>query len=119
MTHKFIRQENTARRLIAKFGTSITFKRAGALNETTTPPTFGPPATYQANAVQTMFRDSDKDGENIRDGDIMLLVSTEGGYVPENGDKATIEGRKLSMVYVERISPAGTALLFKVRARGA
>lgn len=117
--HKFSRQESAARRLIDDFGDDAVFTRSGVPDESSYPPVVGFGTNFSCRAVQSNFKDGDKDGANVRDGDIKLLVSTEGGFEPENGDDVSWGDRDYSVEYVERIAPAGKVLLFKVRARGA
>lgn len=107
----------------------VTFERAGSLDESTYPPTSGDPVRFTGPATQEMIADRDKDGTNVRDGDIMLMMSAVLEWVdgfsgvgdprPENGDKVTVSGRTYQVETVEPYAPGGTALYYMVRARGA
>lgn len=96
-----------------------TFERPGAVDESTYPPTIAAPTTFALRVMQEMIADSDKDGTNVRQGDIMLMVSAVGDGVPDNGDKVSLAGRTYSVEAVDAEAPGGVALYYMVRARGA
>lgn len=94
------------------------FERRGILDETVYPPTLGATTDFSARIMQVMIRDADKDGENILDGDVMLMVSAAGADAPQIGDRAFFWERSYSVVSVDLVAPGGVPLYYKVQARG-
>lgn len=117
-TFNYARSKQTAERLIKRFGQSASLKL-------TTPgdgPAYNPGeptvTTYPCTLAIFDYRNSERDGTLIRAGDKLVYLSTEGlSVTPETSDHLVIGGLDHSIVEVQPLSPAGTAVYFQVQVR--
>lgn len=104
--------------LIERFGQTVTLRRF-----TTVPPTHGwergttTAADSSAKAVVLAYAQRLIDGETIRAGDRLILLSPDASIVPTQNDRLVIAGVEFAIVAVEALSPGGTTLYYKVQAR--
>ena len=73
---------------------------------------------YAATAVVTEFRAQEIDGTLIQSGDRRYLVAAEGLTITPTVKDLIVDGTAiLETVSVQRVSPAGTPVIYKVHAR--
>lgn len=113
------RSISTAQRLLAKYGESLVFTRTtkgaydpatGTSVDTTTDYTVsGHPADYAQSLIN---------GADIQAGDVVLMIESDGVYVPEANDTVLFNGVTISVVAVpEKVRVQGSAIYFVVQAR--
>lgn len=108
--------QQTAARLIAKFG------QAGAIRRTTTSgPAYDPETVTTDHPCQLavmQYTDDKIDGTLIMRGDKLVYLSTAGLSVePSTADKVLIGGEEHAIVNVKPLSPAGLVVFWEVQAR--
>ena len=118
MTFDYDPIKDRAASLIERFGQTITIRRYVA-----TPPTHGwergttTNSDSTAKAVVTAYSERLINGESIRAGDRLILLSPEAPVVPTQNDRLIIAGVEFAIVAVESLSPGGTTLYYKIQAR--
>lgn len=114
MAFDYIKTKSTADRLIANFGSSLTFSRE---TNGTYDPTTGTVAStgeeYTADVVWTDFNKDEIDGTTVQRGDARLLVA---GTV-EIDDRVTKDGQEYRIIDTSPLKPAGTLLMTIAQAR--
>ncbi|MCD1266067.1 hypothetical protein B5M44_19150 [Shinella sumterensis] len=108
--------QQTAARLIAKFG------QAGAIRRTTTSgPAYDPETVTTDHACQLavmQYTDDKIDGTLIMRGDKLVYLSTAGLSIePSTADKVVIGGEEHAIVNVKPLSPAGLVVFWEAQAR--
>lgn len=108
--------QQTASRLIAKFG------QAGAIRRTTASgPAYDPETVITDHACQLavlQYTDDKIDGTLIMRGDKLVYLSTAGLSIePSTADTVVIGGEKHAIVNVKPLSPAGLVVFWEIQAR--
>lgn len=112
----YTRLQDTAKRLIARFG------QTGALRRTTLDDDpFNPTSTTADHACTFAVLDyakKDVDGTLIRQTDQMVYLSVAGlSITPETTDQLIVGGAVMTVVNVKPLSPAGTVLFYELQVR--
>ena len=115
-TFRYSGTQESAERMIKKFGRKLTFTRlvkgeyaptlGRTINDTTT--------TYTAYAVQSNWTTSEKTAGNILDGDIKLIAEVA-DY--KKDDNISIDGKPYKIESFEKIQPASDRLLYILQVR--
>lgn len=111
------RSQALTARLAKRFGETATLIRAGALNETTQPPTLGAPTEFTFDVIPTRPGFMDTVSGNTQDGDMPLILAT-GSTAPTTSDKIRVAGLVYSVHSVHQIKVEGGTAAWKVVARG-
>lgn len=111
----------TARRLLDKFGASgaITRTTAGGGYDPATGGTGGGgggESVQACTAAVVSYDAKEIDGTNIRAGDARVLIAPTA--TPIAGDVIEVAGRRLVVINVNTVAPAGLVVLHDVQARG-
>lgn len=107
----------TARRLLDKFGASGVVKRASAVGYDPATGGTGDGESVQACTAAVVSYDAKEiDGTNIRAGDARVLIAPTA--TPIAGDVIEVAGRRLVVINVNTVAPAGLVVLHDVQARG-
>jgi hypothetical protein len=94
-----------------------TISRPGIADETTYPVTPAAATTHTCTVVLTEYSDRDRNGTNIRVGDIKALIAPDAESDPRNGDSLIVGGKTYKMVNVMAVKPGGIVLLWEVQCR--
>lgn len=83
-------------------------------------PTYNAPVEAPCNFVYGEWKTSQIDGDNIKRGDLQLLVSAGSSLTiePTAADEFEHEGKKYQIINVDVVRPAGIPVLYIVQARG-
>ena len=118
MAFNYASIRGTAGRLIEQFGKPVILR----VPTVTTPVKDFRPVTaytdYAVQAVVTDFTAREIDGTQIQSGDRRYLVAAEGMTVTPTGKDLLVDGTEvLEIRSVERLSPGGSKVIYKVHAR--
>ena len=111
-------RDNTAAKLIKKFGRLHTFTRVtygaydpatGTSAETT--------ATFTANAVKDEFSAFERNDSSIQIDDIKLIAEASDLITFEIDDSITIESQEYKLTRVNPIKPGATVVAYELQAR--
>lgn len=117
MTHTHVKFELLAQRLIDAKGTSANIVRLLPGDDDTQTP--GGEVGYACRCVITNFSEVERANSQVEVGDVRMIVSTKGlNVIPDVADRLQVGSVSHEIVDVSRVAPAGTALLWKVHARG-
>lgn len=112
-------RDNVASPLIKKFGKAITFTRddgTSVLDPVTGQYTGGSPINISGYGIQSYYKKEQIDGKLVQKNDVKF-VCVDLSEVPVPGDTATFGGSSYSVIDVQPIKPADTAVVFIVQAR--
>ena len=114
-----LERQETARRMIARFGREVTLQR---LRESSYDPAAGratrTATDYSLRAVAGAYRLDQADGSLILSDDRRVLLEAGGAApAPQPGDRLIMDGVAYSVVAVRTLAPAGTPLLHECQAR--
>lgn len=110
----------TARRLLGKYGRSITFTREteGAYNVATGATAASSTANYTADGYPDEYNSFEADGTNIQLRDVKVWLSTPTtSEVPAVGDTLVIDSKTLRVMNVGIINTQGVNVLYKLQCR--
>jgi len=94
-----------------------TISRPGAANEAVYPVTPVSATDFNCTLVLTDYNARDRDGTNIRVGDIKALIAPDAPTDPRNGDSLTVAGKTYKMIEVKAVKPGGVVLVWEVQCR--
>lgn len=110
------RSRAVAERLIAKFGTTGTIRRA-----VTSGPDYDPEITetdYPCTLVTLEYEDRDIDGTLVLSADKKIYVSTKGLSITlEKSDRVIADGKAYAIERLKPLSPAGIVVFWEVQGR--
>ena len=108
--------QNTAERLIRRYGKTGTLTQEAASGDA-----WNPSLTPSGDTVRLAtfnYNESQVDGTVIRQGDLRAIVSTEGLTVtPSINDRVTVDSVDYKAVNVAQLKPAGTVLYWDMQLR--
>lgn len=109
----------TASRLVERFGSPITLRKATRAEYDPTAGEFldSSESTFTGYGVRSEYRTNELDGTRIQAGDAKVFLSIVVGAQPASGDLLTIDGRRFSVVDCKPIQPGPTVVLYEVQAR--
>lgn len=123
MSYDYIRSREAARRLIERFGQSVTLRRAAkGTYDSIAGGYVGGSVSDQAVSAVTL----DIDGaaaDLLESGDLRVLVAADGlALVPappgtDRIDSLIIDGETYRIVGVRTVDPGGTAVIYEIQAR--
>lgn len=107
----------TADRLLDQFGMTVVIQRPkqGVIDPVAGVMARIAPELIQTTGVLQRIPDSLMDGTRVKQGDRWLTLTA--GVKPEITDRLLIGGVSWSITEIEEVSPAGTELVYRVRAR--
>lgn len=112
------RAQNTADRMLTRFGQTVRILRPVKSSGEDYDPTIGTPTRYDAAGAVMTYRNAEIDGTRVLAGDKKVLVSAKGlGITPATSDKLSIGGVSHAIVDVMPFAPAGTVVYFEIQAR--
>lgn len=102
---------------ISKYGSPITFKRAGKKVYNPATNTYEDKGEeFSGYAIQRNFSLKNIDGKNIRFGDVLFMASLD--KRPLQNDEITFMGKKFTVVNCDPMNPDGTTdIFFNIQAR--
>ena len=107
----------TATNLLTDKGQSITFSREVS---SSFDPVLGVPTTstttFSGVGAAFGYKQNQIDGEIIQRGDIRLILEAT-STAPLIGDTCTIDSVVYKVLFVEKVSPAGTPVIYKLQLR--
>lgn len=106
--------------LLEEYGQSVTLSRTvrGAYSTSTGAPATGTTTTYTGTAAMFEYVQRDEANSDVRAGDQMAYIATDGMVLPRTGDTVTVGGTTYSVITGQQINPAGTAVLYQAQLRG-
>jgi hypothetical protein len=118
MSQFYSNLSSTASSLLERFGQGVTFEReSGSAYDPATSQVLTTTESFIANAAAFKFNIENIDYANVLATDLKLIVESNGTYVPQEGDVATIALKKYSVVAVSPLSPAGVPVTFSCQLR--
>jgi len=112
-TFDYAKTQATAERLLARFGQTVTLRKAGATTGDAWAPVPGTPSDTDIIVADFEERRRDEDGRLTGEAMRTLYVSTSTGVAPEPNDQVQIGGEWHVILAVRPLRPAGTALLYE------
>lgn len=114
MTHKFAEEEAFVLEMVREEGFAATLIRAGELiDDSVYPPQYGEDTTFLFQAIQDAFSRRDFDYGLARSSSIKLLLAT-GATEPKVTDSILVSGKRLNIVNVMSVAPAGVPILWEI-----
>lgn len=109
--------QNTARRLLTKYGVSIQCSRDnhGDFDVLTGQVGDVVDSSYVGVGYPSAYRDSQIDGTLIKRGDIYLIFRTS--TEPKLNDVATVLGIKYTMLNIQNVTISGSNIIYKIQLR--
>jgi hypothetical protein len=115
-TFNYARAEATAKRLITRFGQTVTQHVISGTGDAWNPSQTE--TDYSLKAAVMNYQGRDIDGTLIEATDKRVIVSTEGMTVTlDAAHKLTIGGVKHSIVNVRELNPGGTVVYYEAQVR--
>lgn len=116
-TFDYAKMAVTARRLLTRFGQSITISRTtGATYDPVTGVTTpGTTTAFTPKGVLLKYPDRLIDGTRILQSDRKLILDDT--VAPEMSDKPLVQGEEWTIQDIMTVSPAGTPLIYEVQVR--
>lgn len=110
----------TALSLLQEYGQSVTLSRTvrGTYDPATGAPAAGTTTTYTGTAAVFDYAQARIDGTDIRAGDQVAYLATDGVVLPLSGDTMTVGGVVYTVIRAGQLNPGGTAVLYDVQLRG-
>lgn len=118
MTYEYAPLRKRGADLIERFGQTVTIRRY-----TTEAPAHGwergttTASDSTAKGVMLAYAERLINGETIRAGDRLVLLSPDSPVVPTQDDRLVIGGLEFAVIAVEALNPGGTPLYYKVQVR--
>lgn len=113
----YSRSQQTANRLIDRFGSTATLKRPNT-SGTAYNPTEGTPTSYTVTVVVQDYRNAEIDGTRVLAGDKKVMMAKGSLAIePATSDKLVIGGAEHAIVEVRPLNPGGTVILWELQAR--
>ncbi len=94
-----------------------TISRPGVADESSYPVTPAAPTTFACTLILLEYSDRDRDGTNIRIGDLQALIAADAESDPRNGDSLIVSGKTYRMLAVNAVKPGGGVLMWDVQCR--
>lgn len=108
----------TAERLIRENGRTAYITGEGEPTGPDWNPQPGEPIREPVSFVQTRYSMTNRNESLVQVGDIMGIISTEGGFVPEKSKhKMEIDGKEYSFIDVQPLKPGAVVMLWKFHVR--
>ncbi len=118
MTAFYDRLEETAQRLIDRYGFDGYLKRAGAPTGPAHDPQPGSPTSHACKLVETEYSLTNRDATLVLQGDKLGIISTGGlDIVPTKDDALVIGSDEFHFVDLQPVRPGGQTLLYEFHAR--
>jgi hypothetical protein len=122
MSFNYARSQQTAERLIKRFGQTGAIRKTTAGSGDPWNPGAGTAADTPCTLAITNYSERDRDGTLIQQGDRKAIVAPKHNgallsVVPENGDQLVVDGVPYQIVNIDRIAPAGTVVLYEIQIR--
>lgn len=120
MTYDYSRLANTALRLIAKYGRSVTLRSvtAGTYDPATRTKSGASTSDATVSMAFNNYTQNQIDGEVIRRDDLEGLLAASGlTTAPENGDIVIDGSNQYKIVNVDVIQPGDTVIVYKLQLR--
>lgn len=112
----YTRLQDTAKRLIARFGQTGALRRMESDNDPFNPSQT--PVDHVCTFAVLDYAKKDVDGTLIRQTDQMVYLSVAGlSITPETTDQLIVGGAVMTVVNVKPLSPAGTVLFYELQVR--
>lgn len=111
------RGQNTARRMLKKYGISYQIKRDGKhwVDEETGKEHHAPETLFSVIGVKTQYKPHEIDGTLILSTDIKMIFSPEGEI--QKGDKVLVDGVWLRVQETNPIKPANLVICYQSQLR--
>lgn len=116
MSFDYAASAATAKRLLAKFGQSMTFKAPDRYDG---PPSAGvtiPGRSIAGTGVILDYKNSEIDGTVIQTGDAKVIIEAT-SEPPENGMRADINGKRWRVEDWSPLAPAGKVVMYTLQVR--
>lgn len=113
----YSRSQQTATRLIDRFGSAATLKRPNSSGPAYAP-VEGTPTSYAVTVVVDTYRNSEVDGTRVLATDKKVLMAKGALAIePATSDTLVIGGVDHAIVEVRPLNPGGSVILYEVQAR--
>lgn len=112
--------QGVANELLTEFGDTWTLRRVnkGTYNPSTNTRTTDSTDNYSVKCVRQNYKNNQIDGENIQNGDILLLVDAYGLEItPDTTDIFINSSETWQIVNIELIKPGDTIVMYKIQVR--
>lgn len=114
----YSRSQQTATRLIDRFGSAATLKRPNSSGPAYAP-VEGTPTSYAVTVVVNDYRNAEIDGTRVQSGDKKVTIAKGSLAIePTTSDTLVIGGVDHAIVEVRPLNPGGTVVLWTLQVRG-
>lgn len=86
-------------------------------DESTYPPAPMAEAEHACTLIFGRYGARDRDGTNITERDVKVMISPDAETDPRNGDKLRVGSETYSLIDVQAVKPGGTVLMWACQAR--
>lgn len=109
---------DVAEPLIKQFGRTAYITGEGEPTGPEWNPQPGEPIREPVSFVQTRYSMTNRNDSLVQVGDVMGIISTEGGFVPDKSKhKIEIDGEVYSFIDVQPLRPGPVVMLYKFQSR--